>query len=660
MDYTKEKEHAEELIKVETKAKSDVLAQMSHEIRTPINAILGMNEMILRYTRDTQTKQYAEDVKRATNNLLEIVNEILDFSKLDSGKMELQCVEYNLANLVDDVVNMFTIRANDKNLKFITNVDETLPAFLYGDDIKIRQILANLLSNAVKYTQKGHIEFGITGTVENDKVNLHFKIKDTGIGIKPENMSKLFNEFERIEEKQNRGIVGTGLGMSITVRFLKMMNSTLKVDSVYGEGSEFYFDLEQGIVNYEILSDVRKKQKDKLSNDVYQRVFTAPEAKILVVDDNKMNLKVFCGILKETMIQIDEVESGEECLNMVQRNKYDLIFLDHMMPEMDGIETLHRMKVLENSKCKEVPVIVLTANAISGAKEYYLSEGFDDFMSKPFNPETLERMILDRLPENLIRYDEEINSSDNNMAEAHKEQKVVDCDNNELPYKEQKVVGCDNNELPYIEGMDWLYGLSHFNNNMEMFLEMVKEFYGSMNYEGVKLEKIYMELKEENAYKTVLEEDDKCQELFKRYRIQVHSMKSSANLIGAKELGELAAELEGAASRCDTSKILNSTEDFLEKWDVYRKRLEVVSEEEGEKQSFDVKVILQYFTDLKNAFEDFDIDKMDEIMKDINGFEYPEDILNDIRNLKAVVTDLDEDKGIPLIEMLISRFKMLI
>ncbi len=619
-DYTEEKMRNEEHIRIATKAKSDVLAQMSHEIRTPINAIMGLNEMILRTTSEADFKQYARDVKQATNNLLEIVNEILDFSRIDSGKMELVTMDYNLSNLIRDVVKMFSIRAEEKGLKFLADIDTSLPSGLYGDEVKIRQILSNLLSNAVKYTLKGTVELQVSGIVEDDMVKLHFRVKDTGIGIKPENRDKLFREFERIEEKQNRGIEGTGLGMSITIRLLKMMNAELQVESVYGEGSEFYFDLEQPVAEKESIAEFRERQQKMLKEDVYQKSFMAPEAKILVVDDNKMNLKVFCGLLGETKVQIDQAEGGQECLELAREKKYDIIFLDHMMPEMDGVETLHYLKQRPDSRNKETVVIALTANAVSGSREYYLKEGFDDFMSKPFSPEALERMILCLLPEEYIIIPEE------SLSEPQAEHK-------EMVRHE-------------IEGIDWNHGLSHFKNET-VFLETMEDFYQVMSLEAEKLKNAYEKLE-------VCAEG----ELLKQYRVQVHSMKGSANLIGALELGTLAQTLENAAREENMDYILEKTIEFLAEWEQGRKHLEEIFIDNTQKQELDREVVIDRLEKLGPAFADMDVDQIDEIMEVINSYSYSDDMAGNMEYLNSLAINLDGDNAVPLIVTLVERLKM--
>ena len=371
------------------KSKSQFLSNMSHEIRTPINAILGMNEMILREESNSTILEYAENIRTAGNTLLGLVNDILDFSKIEAGKMEIIPVEYALSSLLNDLVNMIQSRADKKGLKFQINADKNLPSELFGDEIRIKQIATNILTNAVKYTEKGSVTLTVTfKEISDNTIKLCFSVKDTGIGIKPEDIKKLFSAFERIEEKRNRAIEGTGLGMNITQRLLNMMNSQLDVHSVYGEGSEFSFEVEQKVINWHALGNFEESFRNALSqHKKYREKFTAPNAKILVVDDTVMNLTVVKGLLKQTKIQIDTAESGYEALKLIAQNKYDILFLDHRMPGIDGIETLHRMKELAGNLNKNTPTISLTANAISGARKMYIDAGFNDYLTKPIDSE---------------------------------------------------------------------------------------------------------------------------------------------------------------------------------------------------------------------------------------------------------------------------------
>lgn len=376
-------------------AKTNFLARMSHEIRTPINAVIGMDEMILRETEETHTKEYAEDIKVASRSLLGIINDILDIAKIESGKMEIIPVEYSLRKMVREVYNTVAIKAKSKGLKLIVDVDRKLPSVILGDDIRVRQILVNLLNNAIKYTHVGTVTLKVTGSAEGSFVNLTFSIKDTGIGIKPEDIPKIKESFNRGDDVQTRNIEGTGLGIGITMELLSLMNSKLEIESRYGVGSEFYFTIRQRIIKSDEVGEILDNQDTSADSPARKHSddWVAENKKVLVVDDSDVNLRVFCYLLKNRGMKIETAKSGMECLTKIKNTKYDIIFMDHMMPGMDGIETYAQMRKMTDGINAETPVIVLTANAIVGAKETYLKEGFAGYISKPIEPEILDDTV---------------------------------------------------------------------------------------------------------------------------------------------------------------------------------------------------------------------------------------------------------------------------
>ena len=384
-----------------SEAKSAFLSNMSHEIRTPINAMLGMNEMILREcSEDSPILPYAKNIEAAGHTLLALVNDILDFSKIEAGKMEIISAEYDLSSVIHDLVQMISYRAEGKGLEFSLEIDPETPKRLWGDDIRLKQIVTNLLTNAVKYTKEGSVVFSIDFEKKDDKhVLLNVAVKDTGSGIKKEDMDKLFSKFDRIGEEKNRHIEGTGLGLSITTRLLNMMGSKLEVGSIYGVGSRFYFTLEQEVMDWEPVGNMDEVLlTTATARHQYHEQFTAPEASVLVVDDTEMNLVVFTNLLKKTKVNIDTAISGDDALARTKNKKYDLIFLDHMMPHKNGIETLHELREQKNAVNKDTPVVCLTANAVSGAWELYKSEGFDDYLTKPIDFALLEQTVIKYLP----------------------------------------------------------------------------------------------------------------------------------------------------------------------------------------------------------------------------------------------------------------------
>ena len=386
-------------IKHISKAKDDFLANMSHEIRTPLNGIMGMDEMILRDTKETKIRNYALEIKSAGNTLLSIINDILDLSKIESGNFEIIEDDYELASVLNDVFNMTRLRAQKKDLLFNYNVSEEIPSVLYGDEIRIRQIMLNIINNAIKYTMQGSVDINISSKFRmmNNYIDLIVSVADTGMGIKDEDKDKLFKSFQRLDEKKNRSIEGTGLGLHITQKLLEMMEGTIEFESEYGKGSTFIITVPQKVVKAEPLGEFSKAVRSFLNSVEIDEVrLYAPKARLLVVDDNAMNLEVMEGLLRDTKMQVDYVDSGDKCVEMVQKNSYDCILLDQMMPGMNGEDTLNRMKELEI--LHETPVIALTADAINGAKEGYITKGFNDYISKPVKYEVLEMTLKEYIP----------------------------------------------------------------------------------------------------------------------------------------------------------------------------------------------------------------------------------------------------------------------
>lgn len=403
MDLAETSKEAHRREKAANEAKSVFLANMSHEIRTPINAILGMNEMILRENENQQIAEYADSIQSAGNLLLSLINDVLDISKVESGKLDIVETPYEISSLLHDSCSMIGERASKKGLEFRIACDFNLPGRLLGDEFRIRQIVTNLLSNAVKYTEKGSVTFSVEGRQKEEDFFLVITVEDTGMGIREEDMKDLFSQFTRFHLEKNRHIEGTGLGLAITKQLLDLMHGEISVESTYGEGSVFTVTIPQKIVDAAPVGDFLKHYRDVTrDNRAYQQRFEAKNAKILVVDDVAVNLKVIENLLKKTKVQVDTAESGAACIEMASKKQYDIIFMDHMMPEMDGVETYKRMKEQKDSPNAATPVIMLTANAISGVKEEYLKDGFVDYLSKPVRGDKLERMILQYLPEEKI------------------------------------------------------------------------------------------------------------------------------------------------------------------------------------------------------------------------------------------------------------------
>ncbi|MBR4574186.1 MAG: response regulator [Lachnospiraceae bacterium] len=381
------------------KAKSDFLANMSHEIRTPMNAIIGMDEMILREKVSDKVRKYALDIQSAGKTLLSIINDILDFSKIESGKMELIPVDYGFSSVMNDVVNMTMKKAKDKGLEYNLKVSKDIPSVLRGDEIRIRQVMLNLINNAIKYTHEGSVSIDVSFDYATHM--LWVVVSDTGIGIKNEDLGKLFGSFQRLEEDKNRNIEGTGLGLNITMRLVKMMEGTIGVNSKYGEGTTFTAQMKQEVVDRTPVGDFADNlAKMHQSGQEYKPALFAPKARILVVDDNDMNLEVFAALLEDTKITVTTVESGNECIEILRENSFDMIFLDQMMPGMSGVQTLE--VIHRENLAKDTAIIALTADAIVGARENYIKEGFSDYLSKPVMYEALEEMLIRYLDPSLI------------------------------------------------------------------------------------------------------------------------------------------------------------------------------------------------------------------------------------------------------------------
>jgi len=384
------------------KAKTEFLANMSHEVRTPINAILGMDEMIIRESNDEQIVEYATNIKQAGKSLLAQVNSILDYSKLEDGKMEIIPVEYDLAITINTFIIGASARAKAKGLKFNIDVDNNLPMTLLGDDVRLTQIVMNLITNAIKYTERGEITFTMREVDRNDNnIDIYIAVRDTGIGIKEEDLNNLYVAFKRVDEEKNRNIEGTGLGIPIVMKLLELMGSELAVSSIYGKGSVFSFVFSQGIVNNEPVGDYKKRIKQSYKKRNKYTFPSMPAANILVVDDYEMNLMVAKNLMKVYDFVPDLVESGREAIDLVSKKEYDVIFMDHMMPDLDGIETVDIINKQGLLK-KKTAIIALTANAIAGAKEYYLSNGFVDYLTKPIDAEALESMLVKYVPKKKV------------------------------------------------------------------------------------------------------------------------------------------------------------------------------------------------------------------------------------------------------------------
>lgn len=554
-------------------AKSDFLASMSHEIRTPINAVLGMNEMILNESlrardgdlvdREETRKIFSDivncsgNIDNAGNNLLSIINDILDLSKIEAGKMEINEDNYQLSSVLNDVSNMIRFKAEAKGLKFTVDVEESLPDGLYGDELRVRQVITNILNNAVKYTNEGSVTLSIRGNgvpvyEKGDVAELVVIVKDTGIGIKEEDLGKLFGKFERMDIKKNSTVEGTGLGLAITQNLVEMMGGSVDVESKYGKGSVFTIHLAQKVISVESVGDFREKFKKSMEETTAVDVsYHAPEARVLIVDDTQLNLMVAQGLLKETMIQVETADSGARSLEMTKKTHYDIIMMDQRMPEMDGTETLKRLREQTDGANPDTPVICLTADAIAGAKEKYTKLGFTDYLSKPIDGRKLREKVRRYLPQEKVQKVADSVSEDLN-PEKKKPEKAVVSTSQEVVREEPKVTLTSSVDSSII---DMKKGMGYCGNEEELYRALMDDFLKRADEKKDLLQKSF-------------EEED-----WKNYGIQVHSVKSTAMTIGAVALSGAASELEKQAMEGNADAIRKSHPDMLER---YREAVEAV------------------------------------------------------------------------------------
>ncbi len=521
------------------KAKSNFLSTMSHEIRTPINAVLGLDEMILRDSNEPSTIKYAEDIKSAGKTLLSLINDILDSSKIESGNMELVESSYKLSTVLTDVYNMILFRAQKKGLEFECEIDPDIPDILKGDEIRIKQCMVNLLTNAVKYTEKGVVKLTVSFKFDDKKhIRLNVVIADTGIGIKKEDLNRLFSPFERIDEIRNRLVEGTGLGMSIVKKLLALMNTKLKVRSEYGKGSEFEFEILQEVLSVEPIGDFEDiLAKGQSTTESIRESFSAKDAKILVVDDTSVNLTVVEGLLKHTGLQIDTADSGEAAIMKVEENFYDIILMDHMMPGMDGIETMQHIRKMEDNPNATTTIIVLTANVVENSEEQYKSLGFDAYLTKPIDSDRLETAIMNFLPEDKYM-----------KVTVEVAKKVAGTADEKVVIKDEK--------LKTLRGINLAKAIE-YSGGEEVLYDVIKIFYASINEKADLIEKYYNEGN------------------IKEYTVLVHALKSSARLIGAETLSTDAAYLEACGNKNDVEEIEANTPALLS---LYRSYLEKFKE----------------------------------------------------------------------------------
>lgn len=592
-------------------AKSRFLANMSHEIRTPINTIMGMDEMIMRQEADGVPKEYyqsimsyASDIKRASESLLGLINDVLDLSKIESGKVHLVEQEYSFEELLRSIIPMIRVRSNLKNLDFKVEVDEKLPQKLYGDDGKIKQVVLNLLTNAVKYTEEGGFTLKVERVWGNaESCRLRFSVTDTGIGVKPEDIDKLFSAFERVDENRNRSIQGTGLGLHISKQFAELMKGELRCESEYGNGSTFTFEVEQKVIDSSAIG-VFNEDSGEVKVGPYIPEVYAPEGKVLVVDDDAMNRQVISGLLSRTGLQLTCATNGRECLDKLKEDTFHLVLLDHMMPVMDGLETIKEIR----KDYPDLPVLMLTANAANSGNEFYKNHGFNGYLPKPINGSDLEKAIREYIPKDLL-------------TEKIPDSVVVD---NEMLVND---LG-DMSWVKDIEDISVDEGITNCGSK-DSFVSALTLFANTVSDNSEVIEKAY-------------EEKD-----IKAFTIKVHALKSAARLIGAMDLSELAKKLEAAGNDNDIEFINEKTKILLEKYRGFKEKLKVLLEEssdDSDKELIPENDLKEAYEALKEFTEQMEYDGAIMVVEQVKKYKLPEKDKKVFDNIEHALKQFDWDK----------------
>ena len=703
MEELKEaKQRAEEA----NESKSNFLSNMSHEIRTPMNAIVGMTEILLRSDLSDQDRGYLMNIKNSGASLLTIINDILDFSKIESGKLEILEEEYEPMSMLSDLSMIFLNRIGDKPVELIFDIDKNLPNKLYGDSLRIRQVIINIANNAIKFTAAGYVKLTIqmAPMAEQDMVNLNISIEDSGQGIKPEDLDKLFGSFQQVDTKKNRNKEGTGLGLAISKQLVETMGGQIGVRSEYGKGSEFYFHIPQRVIGDQIAATVREDavqnnpvvvsghMKDGqileqlksltegyglkfvdcyearahkvkvdyffvdesvyrglkasieeyfvstgtelcvLQNPMREAVwndqatvvnkplytlnfcqvinhettaafvetdnvmnFTAPQAQILIVDDNEMNLKVAKGLLQPLQMHIDTASSGKTALEMVQTKQYHIVFMDHMMPVMDGVETTQRMRALEDTYIQNMPIIALTANAVTGAREIFKEAGMNDFVAKPIELKDICSKIRAWLPHELI-----VKMS--------------------APAQQQLQIPAQ--MLPVIEGLDVMEGIKNC-GSLELFTNLLGDFYKLIDLKSTKIEKCLAD------------------GMIRDYTIEVHALKNTARMIGALELSEQFYQMEQCGNAGDVDTIFRETPAIMELYRSYKPILEPYGKaNEQDKKEVPKEELVKVLEQLNAAMDSFDLDGADAALAELEEYRLPEELGPYMEELRAYVADV--------------------
>lgn len=626
LDVTDTKRYVDDLIDMRQRAdmansaKSDFLANMSHEIRTPMNAITGFAELCLR----EKNYQYAADIKAAAKNLIAIINDILDISKIESGKLELVLSVYSVEDMLNDVISLVYVQLNGKSgIEFKIDIDKRLPKKLYGDEVRIKQILINLLGNSVKFTKAGYIGLSVREINRNgDMSDIMIKVTDTGIGIKREDISKLFSNFQQVDTKKNREIEGTGLGLSITKNLVEMMNGTIRVNSDYGKGSTFTVVLQQKIEDSSQISVEAAKAAP--ASEEKNSILYAPDAKILIVDDNKVNLRVTAQLLSQYGIKCSTADSGKKAIEMVKSSYYDLVFMDHMMPELDGVDTTKIIRSQGDAYSKGLPIVALTANAVSGAKEMFLESGLNDFISKPIQLPQLEKILAKWLPAKLVSYvgAKKSSSSYNDSIEL-----LGIIEDTSKP--EENSGQIDEFLIPNV---DVKAGLELCGGNPDAYIAVMKTF---------------METAEESILRIETYAQNRN---YKDYTTEVHGLKSSSLSIGAKELSEMARQLEQAGRSEDYKQIMYDTPTLIARYteivEHIRPFVETEKHSEAGKLPVDIKVLAEKLGEVLEAIDNLDSPEAIKILDALLEFSFPtEEISEEMESARRYADNFAYEKA---------------
>ena len=622
-DALNEKRESETQALEYNKERTQFLGRISHAIRTPVNAIQGMNSVIMRETNNPAMKQHSRNVKSSIDSLLSIIDDILDVSRIESGKIEILNSPYDFMSLVNDLNNITSLSAGEKGLSFSINNDPDIPARLIGDEIRVRQVILNLLSNAIKYTKEGSVSlnFAFEKTGENT-IDLTITVSDTGEGIRPEDIDHLFDSFERLNEKANRNIEGTGLGLAITRNLVVLMNGNIAAESTFGEGTSFIVTIPQGVDDEKTIGSFREREEAAKSDNDTSVWFTAPSAKILVVDDVEMNLDVMCALFGPSQMKVETAGGGEEFLKLITEKKYDMIFLDHMMPTPDGVDSFKQMQTMKDNKNPDTPVVMLTANAVIGARESYLEMGFTDYLSKPVSEKELISMCRKHLDPSLLSeatVNEESVTTPSDPKEDERSKEILDTLSSFLNVES---------------------GLSYSMGKTDFYLNSLKSFSKNGQIDLMK-----------DAY----EKKD-----MPEYKIHVHALKGVARLIGADDLSAKAKALEDASGNNDLSFVEAHHDGIISDFNELSEAIMTVLESSEENSSgnvFSKNDFSEALTLLSNCAKEIDIDGMDEAAKLLKAFNVPDELKEKFEALLHEEAEIHFDEVIKLSDELISMVK---